>query len=202
MHGYAWPLEGIPLGKDGFGLRVIDAESVGQLIELFEEDVAAGVDMFGFGDEFDPFVGIDIMADEDFLELAERGSVDDEHFVFVKLDFLAFGGVEDRNSGATIIEEHLFKVIQGALKDGHIDMFAVEILMVFGGAMVAGLEDHIDTFAEWFEEVHEEWEKAIAGGGSHDYGDFDLRLGVDIFIVSETLTWHDLEVVGGANGIG
>ncbi len=61
--------------------------------------------------------------------------------MLIELDFLLLAWVEDSDTRATIIEKHIFKIVENALQDRHIDVFAVEILMPIARTMMTGLEN-------------------------------------------------------------
>ena len=87
------------------------AESHTKRLEFIKQLVAASVNVLGFGDEMDILIDVHVMADQDPLKTLQRRTVGDDHLVLVELHFLLAPRIEYRDTGAAVIEQHIFKIV-------------------------------------------------------------------------------------------
>ena len=69
-------------------------------------------------------------------------------------------------------------------------------------AVVAGFQHHVDGEAQRIQQIHEGLEQVLAGDGGHQHGHAGVVLLVAVVVVPIALARHDLQVVGGADGVG
>ena len=104
---------------------LVDAKSHLKLLELTRKDVAAAVNMLGFSDKADVFIWIDVVLDQDLFEGTQWLSVSDDHLVFIELNFLLLGWIQDSDARATVVEYHFLEIKEDTFQHRHIDMFAI-----------------------------------------------------------------------------
>ncbi len=180
----------------------VDTELRLHSAEITSEHIGAAVHVFGFGDKADTIVWVDIVLDQYTLEGFQRGSVANQHLVLIELDFLLFARVQHGNAGASIVEYHLFKVIEDTLEDWNIDMLTVKILMFTCVPIVAGLENDVDRISQAVDQVDEQVKEPFSRRGRHDHRNFRTRLWIYIRIVPKSLLGYDLQVKGRSNRFG
>ena len=69
-------------------------------------------------------------------------------------------------------------------------------------SLVARLEHQVDLVAERIQQVEEQVEHRFLGGGPHQHGNFDARVGVLVNVVPVARLRNDLQVVRGTHGVG
>ena len=157
--------------------------------------------MFGLGDELHLVVAGDPMLPERLFVVVEILAVDDQQFVLIELDFLGDARIEHGDSRAAVVEQEVLEFVEDALQHRHVDVFAVEVLVAAGLAVVAGFEDHVDDRAEWIKQFEEGVEQVGFAGGAHQHRHIGSGLFVAVAVVAVSLAGDDLEVVGWANGV-
>ena len=98
--------------------------------------------------------------------------------------------------------QQVFVVPEDALEHRHVDVLAVEVLVPVAVVAVAGLHHHVGHRAERVQQVEEDLEEAAAGDGRHQHGDRGAVLLVAVAVVPVALGGHDVQAVGGPDGVG
>ena len=75
--------------------------------------------------------------------------------MLVELDLLLFLWIQYGDTGAAIVQQHLFKVVEDALQDGQIDMLSIEIFVLARVPMMACFQNDIDGSSQAIQEIDE-----------------------------------------------
>ncbi len=143
------------------------ADEVLQLFKLFGVLLAGGVDVLPFGDEPQGVAAVQAVVFENVLEALEVVSVDDEQLVLVELDFHRGPRIQDGDSGAAVVRQQVFEVVQEAFEDREVDLLPVGVDVLAAAGVVARLQDDVHGLAERIEHVHEQLEGTLFGLRGH-----------------------------------
>src|SRR5262249_17394244 len=111
-------------------------------------------------------------------------------------------GVKGGETGATVVEEELFEVVEGALEDHCIHMFAIKIGMGAGLALVARFHDDVDLVAEGIEQFHENLEEPFGGNRRRQNGHLIPGFGITIDVATIAFAGDYFQAERGPNRIG
>src|SRR3990172_3189758 len=141
----------------------VHAEAGFQLLELSGEAIAGGMDVLGLGDELHFIVAADTPLGKGLLELIQPGAVDDQQLVLVELNFLRDARVEHGHAGAAVVQQQVLVFPEDALEDRQVDVFSVKVLVSLAGAVMAGVEPHVDDVSQRVQQVEKDVEEVLAG---------------------------------------
>ena len=106
------------------------------------------MNVFRFSNETQVVYSSDVIVLQCQIIFRVVASIDKHQLVLVELDFHWFARIQDCDSATAVIDQKIFEVVQNALHDWHVDLFAIEIGMLTVGLVVTRFKNDVNGFAE------------------------------------------------------
>lgn len=84
---------------------MFEAKTSSNDVELVKILFAAAVNVLRLSDELNRWFGVNVVFNQDLIERFEGLTIDDKHFVLIKLNFLSFLRVNYSDPRTAIVEE-------------------------------------------------------------------------------------------------